>query len=109
VGGSYPIQGISTNVNNGFHGPLPLQAGDTGIRSIQTIQVTASSSMTCNVVLCHWVAPPTYGFVATYNDQDHTIIAPRFPRIYDGATLMPIALQEGLTSTMHGCVQIGWV
>jgi hypothetical protein len=109
VGGSYPIQSFSTNVNNGFHGPLPLQAGDTGIRSIQTIQVTASSTTTCNVVLCKWISTPVSTFSGTYNERDHTLLAPRFPRIYDGATLVPVALQIGLANTMHGCVQIGWV
>lgn len=108
IGGSFSLSASPSNINNAFLGPLPLQAGDTGVRSVQSLQVTSTSGVICNIVLCRWIAPGVANFSGTYNERDQTIVAPRFPRIYDGATLVPVHFQQGLTNTLHGVVQIGW-
>lgn len=79
-----------SGVAAGNFGPfLPLAAGDTGIRSVQSAQFSAASASagTVNLVLCRPICavPITTGFVAAERDLMNQL--PSLPRIQDGACL----------------------
>lgn len=76
----------------GNFGPfLPLQAGDTGIVTVESMQLSAAmgagSGAIGNLVLCKPLAtiPLTTAFVAAERDLLNQL--PSLPRIYDGACL----------------------
>jgi hypothetical protein len=82
---TFPVAAMSTST---LVGPLPLQAGDTGIRSIQTLNVaTAGGAGAANLLLARPIL-----FTGT-TDAIHAAerISPlpytTMPRIYDGASL----------------------
>lgn len=78
------LPATATNVD-AFIGPLPLQAGDTGIKSIESVNVgVAASAGVANVVLIAPIAE--MGLVANLTNIYDGMTA--LDRIYDGATLM---------------------
>lgn len=92
---------------------LPLQAGDTGIRSVQSIQLSATmTSGSMALVLCkpkEVKAPLTlagsYGMVNTVSQ------IPAFPRVYDGENLniLYYPSQATVTATpMIGFLETVW-
>ena len=76
-----------TAANN--YGPfLPLASGDTGIRSVQSVTLSAASlAGTAALVLCRPLAtiPITTASIAAERDLMNQL--PSLPRIYDGACL----------------------
>lgn len=91
-------------------GPLPLETGDTGIRSVQQLEVTTNGSgAIVNLVLLRWIGAPFGVFWPSWCDLDMTLQGPRFPRIYDGATLCVAVRGQGISTQIHGQLQIGWV
>lgn len=70
-------------------GPLPLQAGDTGIRSVEVglgVGGTVPASGSVNLLL---LKPLTYLYAAGSgpNERDQVLVCTKLPRIYDGASL----------------------
>lgn len=98
---------------NSWIGPMPLQSGDSGVRSVETINVSAAPSAgVVNVVLAKplifsgHAAGPSVGLPIGVTAMDY--VFPR--RIYDGATLVCIykgnsanVMQEGgITVALDG-------
>lgn len=96
------------NVAGCLVGPFPLAAGDTGVRSVQSIEVTATSGAICNLVLLRWIATHATPW-QQYQETDLVMLPPRLPRIYDGATLQPLFYAEGTMTLLYGALQVGWV
>lgn len=100
-----------TAANN--YGPfLPLAAGDTGIRSVQSLTFSAAaSSGTAALVLARPLLsiPLTTQSVAVERDFLNQI--PSLPRVQDGACLTWLYLAGGATglgSNFYGHVEFGW-
>lgn len=85
-GGSVTFPAAATNVDT-LVGPLPLAAGDTGVRSVETVNVgTAGTAGAVNVVLLR-----PLGFLPlsanAWTERDFLTMLPSLPRLYDGHTL----------------------
>lgn len=87
VGGSVTFPAAATNVD-AMIGPMPLQAGDKGIRSIEVgLNVgTAASAGVCNVLLLRRLAQIQLP-ASVWVEQDFILQLPNFPRVFDGASL----------------------
>jgi hypothetical protein len=103
--------GVATG-NTGLH--LPLQGGDTGIRSVQSAQFSAAQATAngcVNLVLVRPLAtiPITTAFVAT--ERDLLSQLPSLPRVRDGAVL-GYAIFAGAVITAgtsyQGYIDMGW-
>lgn len=86
AGGQITFPAVATNVNC-MIGPMPLQAGDRGIRSVETLDVaTAATAGIVNLVLLRRLAT----LVMTMSEvveTDYLLQHSSMPRIYDGASL----------------------
>lgn len=99
----------SSSIASSLVGPLPMQSGDTGVRSVEQVTVDATgTSVIVNLILLRWIGTPVWSLTTTYNDRDHTLQGPRLPRIYDGATLVPVMRGTGFSAGIHGLLQVGW-
>jgi len=65
---------------------IPLQAGDTGVISVQNLAVTGTSQGTVNVVLLKPLLLMPFVF-GTTNYQEFVLRMSAFPRLFDGASL----------------------
>jgi len=97
------------------YGPfLPLAAGDTGIKSVQSIQLSAGSgtaSTYYHLVLCKPLTtlPLTTAGIAAERDLVNQL--PSMPRIYDGACLGMLHFAGGATpisASFFGSIEMGW-
>lgn len=100
-----------TSANN--YGPfLPLASGDTGIRSVQSIQLSAASlAGTAALVLCRPLAtiPITTASVAAERDLMNQL--PSLPRVQDGACLTWLYFAGAATANstnFFGSVDFAW-
>lgn len=107
VGTSISFPGSPNSLAGCFLGPLPLAAGDTGVRGVQSLRVTATSGIICNLVLCRWIAR-NFTLWMTAQETDYSVLPPRYPRIYDGATLQPLYFGEGQINWLVTQLKIGW-
>jgi hypothetical protein len=89
-------------------GPLPLQAGDTGVRSVEQITTAISTAGVVNVVLLRpLVSLPLSRF--QWADKDMLQQVAAIPRIYPGASLA--LLVQNLNNAevrLWGQLGIGW-
>jgi hypothetical protein len=97
----------------GKYGPfLPLQSGDAGIQSVQSIQFNATmTSGVMNLVICKPLAflPITTQGVAA--ERDFVNMLPSMPRIYDGAVIHAAMYAGALTpinSSFYGHIDVAW-
>lgn len=107
AGGTLTFPAAATNLDC-LVGPLPLQVGDKGIRSIEVgLNVgTAAAAGVVNVLLIRPLAylPLQQG---VWNEVDLVLRLPSLPRIFDGASLAVAMLATGTTATnVWGRVQI---
>jgi hypothetical protein len=87
VGGTITFPTAITKANT-LVGPFPLAAGDTGVRSVETINVaTAGSAGAVNIVLLKPLGVFTPLVAGVGASRDFMFQLPSLPRIYDGATL----------------------
>ena len=91
-------------------GPLPLQAGDTGVRSVQSFAgassaTTAQTSLILMRPLLYHVSNVSAGWV----ERDLVLEGNLLPRVYDGASLA-IAVQSASTvaATVYGQIEVTW-
>lgn len=85
VAGAIPYSGTGAGKMGPF---LPLQAGDTGIKSVQSIQLSATAtSGVMNLVLCKPLAVMPVTTVGVACERDFLNQLPSLPRIYDTANL----------------------
>ncbi len=84
---------ISTGPNPGTSGwNIPLQAGDSGIRSVQSITFASSNGGIAALVLCKALATTTIRENTAAVERDFFVDFPSMPRIQDGAYLNFLAL-----------------
>lgn len=83
--GAIPYSGTGV----GKYGPfLPLQSGDAGIASVQSINFSATmTSGVMNLVICKPLAFMPITTVGVASERDFVNMLPSMPRIYDGACL----------------------
>jgi len=104
---SFPVAATQAGA---FIGPLPLQAGDLGVRSVEAglNVVTAASAGVCNVVLLRHL-----GYIGITDD---TIMSPNMilrpdsmPRIYDGAAIALALMKTDVDLTqVWGSISVGY-
>lgn len=104
---------VYSGTGAGKFGPfMPLQAGDAGIRSVQTINLSASYvSGVLNLVLCKplMTLPITTLGVTAERDLVNQFMS--MPKIYDGACLSWLMLAGAATpvaSPLSGHLEFGW-
>lgn len=102
-----------SGVAAGKYGPfLPIQAGDSGIGSVQSFQFSgAQATGAMNLVLCKPIAsiPITTAYVAAERDLMNQL--PSLPRIRDGACLMFLIFVGGIIaagSQFQGYIDVAW-
>jgi len=81
---------LTTTKQQTFIGPLPLQSGDRGIRSVETINVNTASggaTATCSLVLLKPIAFFAGGAAIATAHTDFVLQRPIMRRVYDGASL----------------------
>jgi hypothetical protein len=71
------------------YGPfIPLQGGDSGIQSVQSIQLSATyTSGVLNLVICRPIMTLPLAAVSISSERDLLNQVPSLPRIFDGANL----------------------
>jgi len=95
-----------------LQGPIALQAGDTGVRSVETINVATAAGGSCaiNVVLVRTIcwngnaSTNARGMPASTRKSPLPFID--FPRIYDGATLQWMRKGASSNSIVEGYVRV---
>lgn len=101
-----------TAANN--YGPfLPLASGDTGIRSVQTVQLSAASgtASTAALVLCRPLATITLSVAGLMTEKDLLNQIPSLPQILDGACLTFLwgaGAATAAASTFSGSIEAVW-
>ena len=79
---------------------LPLQAGDTGIRSIQTVTLSATmTSGSLAIVLCKPLTSLPLTTAGVMAERNLMTQLPSLPRIYDGANLNMLFFTAAATAT----------
>lgn len=100
-----------TPTNLGTGGPfITLQAGDTGVRSIEAVQMNGIDTGFFTLIL---VKPLAETFLRTNNapvEIDHLIHHAQLPRIYDDAFLGYICLPQGtlVANVLMGTLKVVW-
>lgn len=97
----------------GKYGPfLPQASGDTGIRSIQSVQYSATrTSGVGNVVLVRPLLTLPMTTIGVAAERDLLNQIPSLPRIYDGACLhwmMYAGAATPVNSAFYGHIDFGW-
>lgn len=105
------ISHSGTAANN--YGPfLPLDSGDTGIRSVQSVQLSAASGAgTASLVLARplLTLPLTAAGVASERDLLNQL--PSLPKIEDGACLVWLYFSGAATAAstnFYGAIEVAW-
>lgn len=97
--------------NANCFGPfIPLQPGDTGVRSIESVSMVGSDVGLFALVLVKPIATLVLRGIDAPVERDYVVDFPSLPRIYDGAYLNFITMQQGtLSSTpITGLIQTVW-
>jgi hypothetical protein len=107
--GSIPYSGTGV----GKYGPfLPLAPGDSGIKSVQSIQFSATMTSGCmNLVICKPLATMPVTTVGVACERDFVNMMPSLPRIYDGASLQWLMYAGAATpvnSAFYGHLDCVW-
>lgn len=90
VNATSPVGAIAyAGTGVGKYGPfIPLQSGDAGILSVQSISFSATMTSGCmNLVICKPLATMPITTVGVACERDFVNMMPSMPRIYDGACL----------------------
>lgn len=104
---------IYSGTGAGKYGPfMPLAAGDTGIRSIETINLSATmTSGSLVVVLCKPIYTLPLTTVGVASERDLVNQLPSMPRIFDGANLQWLMYAGAATpvnSAYYGSIDAAW-
>lgn len=100
-----------TAANN--YGPfLPLASGDTGVRSVQSITISAASGAgTAALVLCKPLLQIPITTASVLAERDMVNMIPSMPRVVDGACLTWLYFAGAATAastSLYGSVEFGW-
>ena len=104
---------VHSGTGTGKYGPfIPLAAGDAGIRSVQSINLSASYvSGVLNLVLCKPIMTLPITTLGVTAERDLVNQFASMPRIYDGACLNWLMLAGAGTpaaSPLSGHLEFGW-
>lgn len=104
---------VYSGTGAGKYGPfMPLQAGDAGIRSVQSINLSASYvSGVLNLVLCKPLLTLPITTLGVTAERDLINQLNSGPRVYDGACLAWLMLAGAATpvaSPLSGHLEFGW-
>jgi hypothetical protein len=97
----------------GKFGPfIPLQGGDQGIRSVQSINFSATmTSGVINLVLCRPLLTLPMTTIGVAAERDLINQLPSAPRVYDGACLACLMYAGAATPTnsaFYGHIDFAW-
>jgi len=102
----------SGTASNNYGPFLPLANGDTGIRSVQSVQLSAASGGgTAALVLCVPIAKITLSVQSLMTEKDLLNQIPSLPRVRDGACLGFLygsGAATAASSTFAGTLQFVW-
>lgn len=95
------------------YGPfLPLASGDTGIRSVQTVTLSAASGAgTAALVLCRPLATIPITTATVMGERDFVNQLPSMPQIVDGACLTFLYFTGAATAAstnFYGSLDVAW-
>jgi len=104
---------VYSGTGNGKFGPfIPLAAGDAGIRSVQSISLSATyTSGVLNLVLCKPLLTLPITTVGVTAERDLVNQFMSMPKVYDGACLAWLMLAGNATpvaSPLSGHLEFGW-
>lgn len=102
---------VTSGTGAGQFGPFfPLQSGDRGIRSVESIQFAASNGGIAALVLCQPIAQTMIREVTAPAEKEYSNDAAAYPRIVDGAYLNFIGLAAGSMSgvAVDGLADFAW-
>ena len=104
---------VHSGTGTGKYGPfIPLAAGDAGIRSVQSINLSASYvSGVLNLMLCKPLLTLPITTLGVTAERDLVNQFASMPRIYDGACLNWLMLAGAATpvaSPLSGHLEFGW-
>lgn len=98
--------------NNNYNPFLPLQAGDLGVKSVQSIQfTTAHASGVCALVLGYPLASIPIADASSYAEREFCFQLPSFPRVYDGACLGLLMVGSGALNAntpFSADIEVAW-
>ena len=104
---------VYSGTGSGKYGPfIPLAAGDAGIRSVQSINLSASYlSGVLNLVLCKPLLTLPITTLGVTAERDLVNQFSSMPKVYDGACLNFLMLAGAATpvaSPLSGHLELGW-
>ena len=104
---------VYSGTGSGKFGPfMPLQAGDAGIRSVQSVNLSASYlSGVLNLVLCRPLLTLPITTLGVTAERDLVNQFMSMPKIYDGACLTWLMLAGAATpvgSPLSGHLEFAW-
>lgn len=104
---------VYSGTGSGKYGPfMPLQAGDTGIRSVQSINLSVSYvSGVLNLILCRPLLTLPMTTIGVAAERDLLNQLPSLPRVYNGACLawlMYAGAATPVNSAFYGHLDFGW-
>lgn len=107
--GSIPHSGTGAGKVGPF---LPLQGGDAGIASVQSISLSATHTSGClTLVICKPILTLPVTTVGVAAERDLVNMLPSMPRIYDGANLQWLMYAGAATpvnSAIYGSLDFAW-
>jgi hypothetical protein len=104
---------VYSGTGAGKYGPfVPLAAGDSGIQSVQSFQISSTyTSGVLNLVICREIARIPMTTVGVVGERDFLNQVPSLPRIYDGANLswlMYAGAASPVNSAFSGHLDFAW-
>lgn len=112
------ITGSNLNIDNASNPFIPLQSGDSGVRSVESVTMNGSDVGLFSIILVKPLAQvciresgiSTAGTVAVPNEKDYLVYAQDMPRIYDDAFLNFLILPNGsvATTVFRGDLKVIW-
>lgn len=100
-----------TATNLGSGGPfIPLQAGDSGVRSVESVQMNGIDTGFFTIVLVKPLAETQIRGIDAPVEKDYLLHAGQLPRIYDDAFLGFLCLPNGslAASAVEGQLKVIW-
>lgn len=108
IAGHIPHSGTAANNYGPF---LPLGGGDSGVRNVATVTLSAATTGTLALCLAKPLAQITLGAVSLYHEKDLVNQIPSMPRIQDGACLAWVYTAGATTAastTFMGHIEAVW-
>lgn len=88
----------SSQTASAFWNPfLPMQAGDTGVKSVESVKFTTAhgAGVVCLVLCYPLITLPIPGATGNFSERDALYQFSSLPRIYDGACLQWLVFEPG--------------